>query len=286
MPTGARILQGECVPDPWSLAEEQPFQQLLENVKRFNNKCKPEGWLHSAWSHAEFALYQGEKIDNELRQMYIEYSQNLLQWVVMDASANSDTQLEAFVLSSYLHCMQKRAFGEDVLSEDCLAIYESLGAAIGYLRPININEPPQWQMMEVAVLAMAARMRKPELLMYPGSPREEGSSVLKFNHDGYFIAKGKKLPIQQKLIPTDKVYDQTITLLTLAPILGRAFKKWRPELSGGLVGEQLNYLLSLVVAETHGEALEQDELGFLNQISSAIAQHKLDAERYHSKFAA
>ena len=272
----AQLLERERAPT--LLAEELSPELAYASMMRYGTRRTPEGRLQSAWNHAEFALSRSSRIDEELRRVYIEYAQALLGDIIASPKSHSDTQLGAFVLSSYLPCLQKRALGEAIDPTDCQDTYLSLGAAIKYLQPLSVEEPPQWRMAEVAILAASARMRRPELLLYPGSPREEASPVAQYNHDGYFLVDSTKLAIQQKLTPSDRDYDDSITILILEPILRRACKKAGLS-EAASTSEQLNHALSLIVAEAHSHELTSSEQALLNHLSSAVAHHRFAAER-------
>lgn len=277
MSAEVHILERECAPAP--LAEHIPFEVAIAGMRRFGTKRRPEGQFMSAWHHAEVALTRDRVIDNTVRRSYIDYAQDLLGEIVRNNKAHADTQLGALVLSSYMQCLQKRALGQEILPEDCKEIYRSLGAAISYLQPLAINKPPQWRMTETLVLAASSRIQRPDMLMYPSSPREESSPVSERNHDGYFLRDKSKLAIQQKLIATDKTYDESITVLVLEPILRRAYVKAGLNTKELTVAEQLNYVLSLIVSETSGRNLTSSEQQILNHLSSAVAHHKFAAEK-------
>jgi hypothetical protein len=113
-------------------------------------------------------------------------------------------------------------------------------------------------------------------LLYPTSPREETSSIQAFNHDSYFYADKGKIPIQQKLLPTQKVYDECIQILTVQPLLDKALRK-SGEQERITLSDKVNYLLSLIVAETSGAELTKDEAVFLNAMTEAVVAHYLEA---------
>lgn len=276
MASEVRFLEREYAPEP--LAEHLSYDVACAGLRHYGTKRSAKGLFLSAWYTAEFALSREAQIDTELRMTYIDYARDLLGSVLAQPDTHTDIRLGALVLSSYTACLQKRARGESILPSDCEQIYQSLGSAIRYLHPLDIHERPQWRMAETAVLAASARMRRPDLLMYPSSPREEASSTARFNHDGYFLADSSKLAIQQKLTPTNKEYDESITMLILEPILKRAHKKagFDPDTP---TPEQLAHTLSLIVAETHRQDLTSEEITLLNHLSSAVAHHRFAAAR-------
>jgi hypothetical protein len=212
---------------------------------------------------------------DETASYYFDTANYLLGDIVSNQEANQDVQLGALIMSVYMPAFRKRVEGCSVTRNDCEQIYDSIGAALHYLRPLHTDEPPQWRMVEAATLALSARTRQPDLLLYPASPREEQSSNQRLNHDSYFFTGTDKLPIQQKLLPTQKVYDECITILTIDPIIDRALRRCRDG-SDMSVADKVNYLLSLIVAETGGVELARHEEVFLNFITQAIASHHVE----------
>lgn len=110
-------------------------------------------------------------------------------------------------------------------------------------------------------------------MLYPTSPREENSYAADFNHDSYYYLDNDKIPLQQKLFPTQKTYNEYVTILTLMPIVDKGLTAIEgvDKLSPS---DKINYLLSLVIAETHGEKLKHEEVGFLNFMTEAVASHR------------
>ena len=209
---------------------------------------------------------------------YFETAQLLLGEVVAHERAHQDTMLGALVLSTYMPLLHQRAEEAPVTREDCEQIYASLGEALHYLRPLQTDQPPQWRMVEVAMLALSARARHPELLLYPASPREEQSAHQPLNHDSYFYTGGDKVPVQQKLLPTQKTYDDCITILTVEPILQKALRVTGQQQEATLA-DQVNYLLSLIIAEAGGYGVNRDEVKVLNFLTEAVAAHRTKGER-------
>lgn len=254
------------------LAEHLALDYSAAALQRFMTHQSSAGHFHSAWNHVEFSMNQSIDMTKDLRQCYIDDAQVLLGDVIRSKKSTEEARLGALTLSSYLPCMQKRAQNETITRQDCLEIYESLGAAIAYLQPLSPDDPPQWRMAETAMLAASARMGQPDKLLYPTSPREEASRVSSENHDSYFVLNDQKLAIQQKLIPTAKEYSGHITLLILQPLMESAYKKndLTPPVGAA---DQLNYLLSLIVAETAGVPLKRVEKGYLDHVCRAVAYH-------------
>ncbi len=260
---------------PRPLAEDLDQTLAMAALKKYERRKNPSGVLRSAWNYAEYALNSSTAKTVE-REEYFHTSQLLTGMVLLNPKTNQDTSMSALTLSTYLPLFQKRAGERELLSKDCDDVYHSLGKAMQYLRPLAIDEPPQWRMTEVGILALSARARQPQLLMYPTSPREETSGIQALNHDSYFYDENGKIPIQQKLIPTQKVYDECIKIMTLQPLLDLALKKSGEQVAVSL-GDKVNYLLSLIVSEVAGGRLTRDETKFLNTMTEAVVAHYFDA---------
>lgn len=252
-------------------AEEIPYGRAESEMLRYQTRRNPEGLFLSAWNHVEFAMNKAP-LSNEVRDSYFDLSQHLIHRALSDPSAHQSTQLRSLILSSYIPMFRKRAVSELVTSSDCTNIYESIGQAMAYVRPLSVDHPPQWEMMETAVLALSARTHQPSLMLYPASPREESSPHEWSNHDSYFYHEESKIPIQQKLVHTDREYADWMTVLTVLPIVDKAFK--RSGINSELASFKINYLLSLIVAETSCGELDNDERRFLNIMSSAVVSHR------------
>ena len=91
----------------------------------------------------------------------------------------------------------------------------------------------------------------------------------------YFFNETGKIPLQQKLIHTDKTYSDWITMLTLQPLVDKGLKANGGETKRPLA-DKVNYLLSLVVAETHKVELDVNERNFLNFMSQSVVAHYRD----------
>ena len=262
---------------PRPLAEKLDIELAKAAMKKYETKQKPEGWLHSAWSNAELDLNSV----TEGAEEYFKTSQILVAMILKDGRSHQDTQMKALTLSTYMPLFEKRVSDDEVTSGDCERVYESLGWAMQYLRPLTIDEPPQWRMTEVAVLALSARSRQPQLLLYPTSPREETSLIQELNHDSYFFKGVDKIPLQQKLLPVDKAYDSWVNILTLQPMINRALKA-RGATHLTELSDKVNYLFSLIVAETSDAPMTREEVRFLNVMTEAVAAHFYSAADPHS----
>lgn len=256
---------------PRPIAEHVQPELASAAVRLYEMKTQPTGLFRSAWHHVEYGLNKENKNEQEVTELFGS-SQQLISMILKHPEAHQDTKLGALTLSTYIPLLRKRSFDTPIEAEDCNDVYKSLGAAMAYLRPLGVNEPPQWRMTEVGVLALSARTRQPWLLLYPTSPREEMSMNQSLNHDSYFFEEHNKIPLQQKLLPTQKIYDECITILTLEPIVDKALRFAGEHMQLSL-SEKVNYLLSLIIAETSGELLNRDEEKFLNYLSEAVAAH-------------
>lgn len=278
----ATLQNDEAYPRP--LAEDLPLVAATESLNRFMTRQTKTGLFHSAWRHVEYALSREVGLDDSLKESYFDDASQLLGKVIRHKTTE-DLQLASLTLGSYLPCFLKRARGDVITADDCTRVYQSLGSAIAHLEPRSADDPPCWRMTETAVLALAARTKQPELLLYPTSPREEASDTSSENHDSYFMTADKKLPLQQKLIPTSKSYENHITLLNLLPMLSYAYTKANLAMPDEPT-DNLNYLLGLIVTETHGVKLAKPEKQFLDHLSRAVAWHYQQAVANNTQIAA
>ena len=261
------------VPEP--LAEDLDRQLAMAALKKYETRSNSTGLLRSAWNYTEYALNLKHESASAAEE-YFHSGQLLTGMVLHHTKVSQDTLLNALTLSTYIPLFSKRAAEEEVSYQDCDDVYRSLGGAMNYLKPLDIDEPPQWRMTEISILALSARSRQPRFLMYPTSPREETSGIQSLNHDSYFFDKNGKIPIQQKLLHTEKVYDECIKMLTVEPLLDRALKKSGEEAKETL-SEKVNYLLSLIIAEAADLPLTKEESQFLNEMTEAIVAHYIEA---------
>lgn len=255
------------------LAEDLAPDFVRAAVRLYETRRSPAGLFRSAWNQIEYAMNEGVP-DNEV-DAHFDTTTLLVGELVSRENVHQDVRLGTLMLATYLPLFRKRTDKQRIEPEDCKDVYESIGAALHYLRPLQTDEPPQWRMAEAAVLALSARSGRPELLLYPASPREEQSSNRRMNHDSYFYVDNDKLPLQQKLLPTEKVYDECVTVLTLMPIVDKGLKMVPGLQSEGSLSDRVNYLLSLIITETAGSSLTKDETKFLNFMTSAVAAHNI-----------
>lgn len=262
---------------PLRLAEHLEAEYSVDLLQRFNRKSSASGRLTSAWNHVEYGMNSSVSIGPDLRIDYLDYAQSLVGMVLGRQEAGITAHMKALVLSSYITTFKKRALGLEVTRDDCTDIYRSLGGAFGHIRPLEHGEVPSAVALETFTLALSARTRVPEYLLYPTSPREEASAVQALNHDSYFIHDGEKLPLQQKLIPTDVEYGESITMLTLLPIIDGVYRKYK-DVGVDTIADKLNYPISLMVAEAAQERLPQQDKAILDHLSESIVWHYLRAQ--------
>lgn len=265
---------------PHLLAEHLEPEYVLQEMEHYETRRNPEGLFRSAWNYVECGLNQSMDFSDERREYYFEYAQNLIGMVLHGEKTHQDTKLGALVLSTYVPLFQKRSLGVEITNNDCHDVYQSLGRAMSYLQPITIDEPPQWRMAETAVLALASRAGRPDLLLYPTSPREESSAIAPFNHDSYFLHNDDKIPIQQKVINSQKEYDDWVTILTLEPMIASSLRRSNGDAKNSLA-EHLTYLIGCIIAEAHNQSMSRSEIDFLKRISAGVV-----AYRWKSKAAA
>lgn len=191
---------------------------------------KAEGHFHSAWHHIEYAMNQGiDYFDDEIRRKYFGDAAFLLGRII-DCSQNRSQRTnpalyaQALTLNIYLPVLMKRALCKEVTVNDCDDIYQSFGYVF---RDINSLTYPDAsfksaRFAEMIGPALSARTHRPDALLYPASPREEASVYQPLNHDGYFIKSGEKVPLQTKLVETEKVYEDPTRIIYVEPLARHA----------------------------------------------------------------
>lgn len=254
-------------------AEALPQEMVYNEMRNLSTRYHPTGIFHSAWNHLEYALSEQSDIDDETRDYYFEYVQDLTAMVMERHDAHQDTQFEALRLASYVPLFRKRCRSEAITAGDCDDLYQSIGSALAYIRPIEVDQPPQSVLVEAGCEALSARSRQPEYILYPTSPREEASSFSHLNHDSYFFDANVKVPLQQKLIPTTKPYQAPVRVLTLMPLLEKAAQRSGIELYLN-ESQSVSYLLSLIIAETHNAPIDRDEKQLLDRLTRSVLAHK------------
>lgn len=216
---------------PGPLAEYLEPEIVLAGMRHCMTLRKAEGQFHSAWHHIEFAMNQNvDYLDDSLRRKYIGDAAYLLGNIIESFNqstprrANPTLYAQVLTLNTFLPVLTKRALQHEITSTDCLDVYSSLGYIF---RDINSLSYPDSsfkgaRFAEIIGPALGARTRRPDVMLYPASPREEASTWQPLNHDGYFVKSGQKIPIQTKLVPTEKTYDNPTRTIYIEPLARHA----------------------------------------------------------------
>lgn len=257
---------------PTALAEDLAADYVTDAVWKNVTKRTASGRLVSAWSHIEYAVNRSAEISDIDRLESLDCARMLTQKILEKKHAAVNTHLSALVLASYLPTFSKRAYGLDLDNKDCADIYHSLAGAFVYTQPLRHGSIPSALSLETFVLALSARTKRPDYLLFPASPREESSIVQSVNHDSYFLTNGAKLPLQQKLITTSMEYSEDITTLTLLPLLEKANRRCGYH-NDDDVADMLNLPIALIVAEASGEKLSKHEKALLDFLSEGVVAH-------------
>jgi hypothetical protein len=219
---------------PGPLAEHVDADVALAAMRHCMTLRKPEGHFHSAWRHIEFAMNQNVSyLSDELRRKYLGDAQWLLAGI-LDArgdrhgrNTNPDLYAQALTLNIFLPVLTKRALGKSLDSTDCESIYRSFGTAFASINALQYPDASYKcaRFAEMLGPALSARTRRPSALLYPASPREEASTIQPLNHDGYFIKGDRKLPLQTKLIRTEKLYHDPTMTIYIEPLADHALRR-------------------------------------------------------------
>jgi hypothetical protein len=252
---------------PGPLAEDVDANAALTAMRHCMTLRKPEGHFHSAWRHIEFAMNQNVTYLNEsLRRKYMGDAQWLLAGI-LDArgdkhgrKTNPALYAQAITLNIFLPALTKRALAREITPQDCQDIYTSFGIAF---RTINAYRYPDSSYKsarfgEMLGPALSARTRRPDALLYPSSPREEASATQPFNHDGYFIKHNEKIPLQTKLVMTEKIYHDPTRTIYIDPLAEHALKR------AGLIPRDVELPLGNST-EMIAELIEEETAGYIDQ---------------------
>jgi len=219
---------------PGPLAEHVDADVALAAMRHCMTLRKPEGHFHSAWRHIEFAMNQNvDYLNDSLRRKYMGDAQWLLAGILnargdsQGRSTSPDLYAQALTLNIFLPVLTKRALNQRITPRDCQDIYQSFGTAF---RSINAFTYPDSsykssRFAEMLGPALSARTNRPDVLLFLSSPREEASTIQPLNHDGYFIKKKRKIPLQTKLIQTAKVYHDPTKTIYIEPLAEHALKR-------------------------------------------------------------
>lgn len=251
---------------PGPLAEHVDAGVALAAMRHCMTLRKPEGHFHSAWRHIEFAMNQNVTYLNEpLRKKYMGDAQWLLAGI-LDArgdkhgrKTNPDLYAQAITLNIFLPVLTKRALTQAITPKDCQNIYQSFGTAF---RTINAFTYPDSsyksaRFAEMLGPALSARTKRPDALLYPSSPREEASTTQPLNHDGYFIKSTEKIPLQTKLIYTEKIYHDPTRTIYIDPLAEHALK--RAELIPEGIELPIGYYTEMIA-----ELVDEETAGFID----------------------
>lgn len=247
---------------PGPLAEQVDPAVALAGMRHCMTLQKSEGHFHSAWHHIEYAMNQQlEHLDDELRRKYLSDATFLLGGIIDPRIRNRRERVnptlyaQALTLSIYMPVLTKRALQRDVMPSDCIDIYHSFGIAFQDINSLTYPDASfkSARFAEMIGPALSARTLAPEKLLYPSSPREEASTVQSLNHDGYFIKEGQKIPLQTKLIQTEKVYEDPTRTIYIEPLAHHALN--RAQLISDepfAIGECTEIIAELITEETTG----------------------------------
>lgn len=251
---------------PGPLAERVNADVALAAMRHCMTLRKPEGHFHSAWRHIEFAMNQNVVyLSDSLRKKYMGDAQWLLAGIMeargdnFGRRTNPDLYAQAITLNIFLPVLTKRALAQDITPEDCADIYKSFGTAF---RAINSFKYPDSsyksaRFAEMLGPALSARTKRPEALLFPSSPREEASARQPLNHDGYFIKDREKIPLQTKLIQTEKIYHDPTRTIYIDPLAEHALKR------AGLIPKDIELPIGFCT-EMIAELVDEETVGFID----------------------
>ena len=272
---------------PGPLAEHVDADVALAAMRHCMTLRKPEGHFHSAWRHIEFAMNQNVTYLNEpLRKKYMGDAQWLLAGILdvrgdkHGRKTNPDLYAQAITLNIFLPVLTKRALSQSITQNDCQNIYQSFGTAFRTINAFNYPDSSykSARFAEMLGPALSARTKRPDALLYPSSPREEASTSQPLNHDGYFIKSTEKIPLQTKLIYTEKIYHDPTRTIYIDPLAEHALKRadLLPTDIVLPIGYYTEMIAELVDEETAGLIDQQgkDALDYLTR--SVVARYEFE----------
>ncbi len=272
---------------PGPLAEHVDADVALAAMRHCMTLRKPEGHFHSAWRHIEFAMNQNVTYLNEpLRKKYMGDAQWLLAGILdvrgdkHGRKTNPDLYAQAITLNIFLPVLTKRALSQSITQNDCQNIYQSFGTAFRTINAFNYPDSSykSARFAEMLGPALSARTKRPDALLYPSSPREEASTSQPLNHDGYFIKSTEKIPLQTKLIYTEKIYHDPTRTIYIDPLAEHALKRANllPTDIVLPIGYHTEMIAELVDEETAGLIDQQgkDALDYLTR--SVVARYEFE----------
>lgn len=270
---------------PGPLAENVDADAALAAMRHCMTLRKPEGHFHSAWRHIEFAMNQNvDYLSDSLRRKYMGDAQWLLAGIIGSTGeqghrkANPDLYAQALTLNIYMPALTKRALDIAVTTHDCRNIYHSFGHAFKSINALNLADASykSARFAEMLGPALSARTGRPDALLYPASPREEASANQHLNHDGYFIKNGFKIPLQTKLIETDKVYHDPTRTIYIEPLAEHALRRAEciPTEAELWIGDCTEIIAELITEETSGYIDEPGKLALDYLTRSVVARYE------------
>lgn len=252
---------------PGPLAENVEANITLAAMRHCMTLKKPEGHFHSAWRHIEFAMNQNiEYLNEPLRKKYMGDAQWLLAGILNTRGdnygrrTNPDLYAQAMTLNIFLPVLTKRALNQQVSPDDCRDIYTSFGMAFRTINALHYPDSSYKSSRYAEMLgpALSARTKRPDVLLYPSSPREEASTTQPLNHDGYFIKNTHKVPLQTKLIHTKKIYSDPTRTIYIEPLAEHALK--RAELLPQDIRLPIGYCTEMIA-----ELIDEETVGIKDQ---------------------
>ena len=238
------------------LAEQLPADYAYHRFRQLSTQKSPSGWYRSAFSHIELALCESAKLDDDIRASYINDCNFLLTkpMGLQNEKTTDALRLNAAIACSYLNVFKKRSLQQEITQLDCSDLYKSLGSALTMSRAFAYNpEALESRLAEGIAPALGARTMQPHNIIFPSSPREEGSPNQPSNHDGYFInEQHQKVRVQTKIIKTHKLYEHPTIIVTIEGILNHISKKNAKKFINSMTILDINGLIDMIARESSG----------------------------------
>lgn len=272
---------------PRPLAEELEPEVAIAGLRHCMTLRKPEGLFHSAWHHVEYAMnQQAEYFDDSLRRKYFGDAMWLLASIIDPGShqrkrqPSPDLYAQVLTLNTYLPVFIKRALNTEITPEDCDDIYRSFGVIFNDIHKPDYRDSSYLGARSAEMIghALSARTRRPELLLFPASPREEASNQQALNHDGYFIGPHHKIPMQTKLVPTDKSYEMPTRTIYIEPLAEHALKRAQslPADAALPLGEYTKLIAKKISEESSAEIDRASKLALDFMTRSVAARYEYE----------
>lgn len=274
---------------PGPLAERMDPALAVAGMRHCMTLRKAEGHFHSAWHHIEYAMNQNVPyFDDELRRKYLGDAAFLLGRIVDSRSHDSKQKInptlyaQALTLNTYLPVLTKRAVQQPVTASDCEDIYRSFGYIFQDINSLSYPDASykSARFAEMVGPALSARTLRPDALLYPASPREEASNYQPLNHDGYFIKAGEKVPLQTKLIETEKIYDDPTRTIYIEPLAQHALLRAKlidqTDCMDMVIGDATEMICELVTEEVAGTVDKEGKIALDYLTRSIIARYQYE----------